>query len=172
MHRFLRTLSFIVTLLVGAVAVFILGALVPIDGNYTFRIVQSGSMEPTIRTGSVIATIPRNTYTAGDIVTFTGTEINPMPTTHRITGVEERQGGTVFITKGDANEDEDYRRILHEEILGKVFLSVPYVGYMSSFFGTPTGKATLVSIVVTALILMFTPWDSILAVKRKDEHER
>lgn len=171
MHWFLGKLSLVVTLLIGGIAIFILWSFVPIEGNYTFRIVQSGSMEPTIQTGSLVATIPRSEYEVEDVVTFKGSDINPMPTTHRIVAVEDQQDAMVFVTKGDANKEEDYRRITEDDILGKVFLSVPYVGYISSFFGTPTGKATLASIVATALMLMFMPWNSVLGVKRNDEHD-
>src|SRR3989344_2187166 len=37
-------------------------------GAYT---VLSGSMEPAIKTGSVVITYPQNSYAPGDIVTFT-----------------------------------------------------------------------------------------------------
>lgn len=171
MHWFLGKLSLVVTLLIGGIAIFILWSFVPIEGNYTFRIVQSGSMEPEIQTGAVIATIPRTEYGVNDVVTFRGTDLNPTPTTHRIVGIEKGEGGPFFVTKGDANEDQDHRRISKEEVLGKVFLNVPFVGYVSSFFGTPNGKAALVTLVVVSLIGMFAPWKSILATKKKEEHE-
>ena len=148
----------------------VLISLVPFEGNYTFRIVQSGSMEPTIPTGSVIATIPRTMYEVGDIVTFNGTALNPMPTTHRIVGEEGEEEERVYITKGDANEDEDYRRISNMEIQGKVFLIVPYVGYMSAFFATPNGKAILITFVILSLVLMFVPWRTILIDKKKEKN--
>lgn len=167
---FLKKLSLIAVLLVGAAAVFVLWSLVPIEGNYTFRIVQSGSMEPAIKTGSVIATIPRAEYRVGDVVTFEGTQVNPMPTTHRIVGIEKGDGGPFFATQGDANEDQDYRRVTQAEILGKVFLSVPYAGYAADFFGTANGKATLATMVGVALVLMFAPWKSILTEEKKKKN--
>src|SRR5690606_13778233 len=101
-------------------------------------------------TGSVIATIPRAEYAVGDIVTFVGTSVNTTPTTHRIVGIESEAGETLFITKGDANEEEDYRRVGEDEILGKVFLSIPYAGYGVRALDSANGKAVL----VTAIILL------------------
>lgn len=141
---------------------FVLGSLLPIEGNYEFRIVESGSMEPAIKTGSVVALIPQEEYKVGDIVMFTGTNLNPTPTTHRIVGRETDDNTKRFVTQGDSNEEPDYRRITEDEITGKVFLSVPYVGYAARYFGTPNGMATLVATIVIMLILIFLPWHKIL----------
>lgn len=152
------------TALVALVALFVLGSLVPIEGNYSFRIVESGSMEPAIKTGSVIAIIPRASYEAGDVVTFSGTEVNPQPTTHRIVDVK----GERFVTKGDANEDVDYRKIAEHEIIGKVFLDVPYAGYAAEYFGTPNGRGALAAIVGALIIAMCIPWRKL----QKENNER
>lgn len=158
MQRFFKATITTVTVLVGLAALFVLGSLIPIEGNYSFRIVESGSMEPAIKTGSVIATIPRDSYAVGDVVTFEGTSINPMPTTHRIVAVE----GTEFVTKGDANEEADYRRISESEVIGKVFLDVPYAGHIATFFGTADGKAALAVLALIFVICICIPWRSLL----------
>lgn len=158
MRTFFKQLNLVAILIVAAVALFILGSLLPVDGNYAFRVVQSGSMEPAIKTGAVIATIPRDTYTVGDIVTFEGTAVNPMPTTHRIVGIAKSGEGALYATKGDANEEQDYRQVREGEILGKVFLNIPYAGYMANFFSTPNGKAVLATLAILILCGAFMPW--------------
>lgn len=167
MKRFFSITTTLLTAVVGLCALFVLASSLPIDGNYEILIVESGSMEPAIRTGSVVAYIPRDSYHEGDVVTFKGTDINPMPTTHRIVAVEDGR----ITTKGDANEEPDYRILSEEEILGKVFLTVPYAGYISAYFRTPDGKAVLVVVGIVLSLLIFIPWRKLLVDTKKDAEE-
>lgn len=161
MYTFFRIVSKVAIVGIGLSALFVLGSLLPVDGNYSFRVVESGSMEPTIPTGSVIALIPKDHYDVGSVVMFEGTRINPQPTTHRIVAIDEGR----ITTKGDANEDVDYRTITEEEILGEVFLTVPYAGYGADFFATPNGKALLAVLIVVLGIGIFVPWGKLLQKK-------
>src|SRR4030043_2456032 len=73
-------------------------------------IVQSGSMEPTIKTGSIVVSSWKDSYAPGDIVTFilNGNKKNII--THRIEFKQYPEGidkDPVYITSGDANEDFD-----------------------------------------------------------------
>ncbi|MEX0918238.1 MAG: signal peptidase I [Candidatus Paceibacterota bacterium] len=163
MYRFLHIAYTILVTFIGGSALFVLGSFIPVDGNYSFHIVESGSMEPAIKTGSVIAIIPRDSYNTGDVVLFEGTSINPQPTTHRIVGREDDS----FVTKGDANEEPDYRRIREDEIVGQVFLDVPYAGFAARFFASPTGKATLMVLGIMLVTSVFIPWGRI--VRREDQ---
>lgn len=164
--RTFKTLTRIATVVIGAIVLFVLISLIPIRGNYTFRVVLSGSMEPAIETGSVIATIPRAEYDVGEIVTFGGSGI---PTTHRIVGIEEgADGARLFVTKGDANDDEDFRRVSEGEVLGKVFLTVPKVGYVLSMLESPTGKALLATALVLLIALSFVPKGTFRQAKKQD----
>lgn len=167
MRTFFQICSTVVTVLVGAGALFVLGSLLPIEGNYDFWVVESGSMEPAIKTGAVVAVLPREQYAVGDVITFAGTERNPTPITHRIVGTRLEEGILVYETQGDANEEADLRWIREEEISGTVFFSVPYAGYVSVFFGTPTGKATIAVGTILLIGIMFVPWGRL--VKEKEE---
>lgn len=90
-------------------------------------VVLSGSMEPSIPTGSVIFTLSDEEICIGDIITFQkqGTVI-----THRIDG--RTQNG--YITKGDANSLVDAGTVSIDQIIGKVLFYIPYLGYLISFF--------------------------------------
>ncbi|MEX2341058.1 MAG: signal peptidase I [Candidatus Paceibacterota bacterium] len=169
MKRFFTWTWRVILTLILLAAIFVLGSALPIDDNYEFMVVESGSMEPVIKTGSVLAYIPRAEYGVGDIITFTGTEVNPTPTTHRIVEAVVEDGGLLYVTKGDANEDVDYRQVREEEILGKVFLSVPYAGYMSAYLATPNGKSVMATVVIVLLVTIFIPWGRFL---RKENNEQ
>lgn len=127
-------------------------------GGYRAFVVQSGSMEPTIKTGSVVLVAPQTNYGKNEIITFFANpnKINlkdPQSTvTHRIVATETQDGQTVFQTKGDANEDPDMETITEKQILGKTVFSLPYLGYGVAFAKTQTGFITLIVIPGTLII--------------------
>lgn len=89
-------------------------------------IVESGSMEPVIHTGSIAYINTRDTTAApGDIVTFRIGEPQKL-VTHRISREENGQ----FFTKGDANDQEDLVPIGKEQIVGTYVYSLPKAGYI------------------------------------------
>src|SRR3989338_8215020 len=58
--------------------------LLPIKGNIEIKIVKSGSMEPAIKTGSIVVIKPASLYGVGDVITFGEDSRTTYPTTHRI----------------------------------------------------------------------------------------
>ena len=69
--------------------------------------ILSGSMEPTLKVGGLIITKPENIQNIkeNDIITF---NISPDSiVTHRVVGIEMREGKPWFQTKGDANKEPD-----------------------------------------------------------------
>lgn len=92
--------------------------------------VMSGSMEPSIKTGSV-AIIETNLtdfkdIEKGDIITF---DIGGSFVTHRAVDITE--GG--IVTKGDANNARDLWIVTDDNYYGKELFSVPYIGYLIVF---------------------------------------
>jgi signal peptidase len=100
------------------------------------RVIISGSMEPTIRTGSMVIVIPQDEYHQGDIISF----IDPVigRNDHRIVGEVNSGGVTYFITKGDAAEMPDHILVPIDKIEGKIVMIFPYLGYIAylGFFAT------------------------------------
>jgi signal peptidase len=121
--------------------------------------VQSGSMSPKIPMGSLIFNKPDNQYAINDVITFKSladiNNSNPaLTTTHRIIKIENRaKQGTVYITKGDANDGEDWGGVIPGQVLGKVVFHVPLIGYLISFAKTKEGIIFLVIIPATLIIL-------------------
>ena len=134
------------------VALLLIVSVLPITGNYKIMVVQSGSMTPAIKTGSVVVVKPENDYKIGDIITFGPYTRTKAPTTHRIYDIKVQDGQPVYITKGDANNAPDDREIKKSDILGKVLFDVPYVGYAVDFAKKPMGFA-LIIIVPAAIII-------------------
>lgn len=132
-----------------AVLIFVSFPLLPINNNYSLKMVLSGSMSPAIKTGSIVAVKPALSYNVGDVITFKKGQGEKNILTHRIIGQTE-QG---FITQGDANNVVDASPVKEEDIFGKVLFSVPYVGYAVDFAKKPLGFSLI--IIVPAIIIIF-----------------
>ena len=142
----------IFTVVVFAVVALIIVSILPIPGNYKLLIVQSGSMEPAIKTGSVVVVKPADSYKSGDIITFEDSG-KDRTTTHRIMDMEVVSGQTYYVTQGDANNAEDSSKVSENKVIGKVLTSVPYAGYILAAAKEPIGFILLV-IVPCAIIIL------------------
>ena len=156
---------FIVILLM--VSSLFLVPLLPFENNIQIKIVESGSMEPSILTGSLVVIRPQTSYGAGDVVTFESASAD-VPTTHRIIGVREAAGQTFFMTKGDANEEADTQEAALSSVIGEVLVAVPYVGFVLDFARQPLGFLFL--IVLPALLIIFGELEKIwLQIKKSKQ---
>jgi len=171
MKKFLNFIlySLFSLIVLGLLLLFLLPS-VSFLGNYEVKVVKSGSMEPAIMTGAVVLVKEEISYKIGDVITF-ATEGADIPTSHRIIGFEERNGEVVFETKGDANEDADIGLVAKENILGKVVLDLPYIGYILDFARQPLGFALLIGIPALIIILdeIENIWKELRRGKNKEE---
>jgi len=128
---------------------------IPVIGGYKPLMVLGGSMEPTIKIGSIvlIKQIDPSMIKAGDIITYKtsgqseiGRNDKKALTTHRVIKVHKSKRHLSFETKGDANKTPDTSRVSENHILGKATLSLPYLAYPSKFARTSWGFILLVVI--------------------------
>lgn len=126
-------------------------------------LVQSGSMEPAIGVGSVVLVTPDSNYVNGDIISFDLLGDGKNIVTHRISYKEFPNGISgepVYVTKGDANNDFDPKKVGNGQIVGKVSLTIPYLGYLASYAKKPWGFILL--IIVPATILIYEELKTVL----------
>lgn len=141
-------------------------------GGVSVKIVQSGSMEPSIKVGSIVVVRPAEDYNTGDVITFGEDTQEEVPTTHRI--VNERiVGGEVFYsTKGDANDDVDPQEVSQDEVIGKVLFSIPILGYILDFARKPVGFILLIGLPALLVVSdeVVSIWKEVkrMKVKRKE----
>ena len=152
-----RTWNTVTTILV-AVLVLFAGLLwgVRLVGVNIF-IVQSGSMEPEIATGSVVyvRTVDAAELEVGDVITF---QLNgDLRATHRIIEVTAFEGEVAFRTKGDANDHADNGLVPPSAIVGKVMFSIPYLGYLTAYIQQPPGLYIAVCVAAAVLLLTVLP---------------
>lgn len=138
---------------VVALALLFVVSLFPIAGNYKIKVVMSGSMEPAIKTGSMVVIKPQSAYIAGDVITFGKDNKKDIPTTHRIQDVRVEAGSFIFRTKGDANESADLSEVAQKDVIGKVIFSIPFLGYILDFAKKPLGFALLIGVPSVAIVL-------------------
>lgn len=117
--------------------VIILGLIIILLYIFGIRqyIVVSGSMEPTLKTGSVVFINHNFSFEklkVSDIVAFKLESGNMA--THRIQKITEEG----IITKGDANGLDDGITTKNNYV-GKMIFSIPYIGYVIKIFTTTKG---------------------------------
>src|SRR3989338_7527812 len=141
-----------IVVLIGVAGLF-LASFLPIPRNYQVKIVRSGSMEPAIKTGAIVIVKPAPSYNVGDVVTFGEDTKMQIPTTHRIFEVLDKGGKISFLTKGDANEEEDPTEEPLSKVIGKDAVAVPFAGYILDFARKPVGFVLLVGLPAGIVIL-------------------
>ena len=121
--------------------------------------IQTGSMEPEYRTGSVIITreVSADKLEKGDVISFysTGGQIANQVNTHRIDDIFYLKGGErQFVTKGDANDTVDEYPVYESRIIGKVILNLGvFSGSVIGFLQNP--NIILFFIVIPLVIITF-----------------
>lgn len=114
--------------------------------------VQSGSMEPHIKTGSLIFTAQTPYYKEGEVITFKSSD-GKSTVTHRVVSIEFDKGTYLYTVKGDANETADLDSVTTDRIIGRELFALPFLGYVVGF--GRTGIGLLLLILVPAIIIIY-----------------
>ena len=116
--------------------------------GYSILNVISGSMEPTIKVGSIIIIRQQKNYYINDIITYK--DENNSIITHRVVAKEVEE----LTTKGDINTNED-KPIKKEQIYGKVVYFSYKLGFIFGHLKTPVFWIILISITFCTKKYMF-----------------
>lgn len=108
--------------------------------GYNYKTVLTGSMEPAIPVGSIVITKEQSSYEIEDIISF---QEEGAIITHRIISIDRER----YITKGDANNVADTEEVQQKQILGKVILTIPLLGYLVMWLMSPVGIISLFIII-------------------------
>ena len=113
--------------------------------KFNAYVVLTGSMVPEILVNDVVVTkrVETESLKVGDIITFISTDkrFSGIVITHRINQifVDPVTGEYSFETKGDANNTADFTHAKASNVLGKVVLKIPKLGYIQYFVATKGG---------------------------------
>ncbi len=137
MKKALAYLGFIMVVMIMMAAVFTY-----VTPHFGWRVdaVLTDSMEPRLKVGSLVVTVPvePDTIKIGDIITFRPTAGGRTMITHRVIGIEQNSP-LRFETMGDANIKPDPDTVPQQNVAGKVYFNVPSVGFLTEFLKTPLG---------------------------------
>ena len=150
MKKFAWYTVFGLVLMLMVVAVFIYIA--PHIGWHVSAVV-SGSMEPALKTGSLVVTRPVDPeeIEVGDIITFIQASTDARMITHRVIDIQ-KNSPIYFQTQGDNCGMPDPFTVPARNLVGEICLHIPYGGNFTEFMKTPTG---FISSVVVPGILIF-----------------
>ena len=121
-------------------------------------VVLSGSMLPTIKVRDVVVTkkIPEERLQVNDIITFISPDerFGGISVTHRIIEkvYDESEGIYKYRTQGDNNNIADSKLVPNANILGKVILKIPKLGYIQEVLSSKGGLIILVLIPCLAIL--------------------
>jgi signal peptidase len=120
---------------------------------YQALVVRSGSMTPTIPTGSLVfyKKVQGPQLKVGDIIVFNEPGTANTKITHRIYAIRTGPNGPYFVTKGDANGIPDPWKVPATGTGWEVSWHVPTVGY--ALVWLEGGSVRVVLIIVPALVL-------------------
>jgi len=155
-----------IVLLIIVVGVFV-STILDLPGGVKLFTVQSGSMAPAIRIGSLVIVKNQEDYVPGEIITYMSerkeeNKTYRFSTTHRVQKVIVDEGETKYITRGDANDVEDPFPISKNLVVGKALFSIPLLGYPVAFAKTQAGFILLIVIPATIII-----WGELMNIKNE-----
>jgi len=115
-------------------------------------VVLSGSMLPEIQIRDIVVTkkVSGEELEVGDIITFIAPDsrYGGISITHRILDkyYDESLGSYTYRTKGDNNNVEDNALVPNSNVLGKVILKIPKLGYLQDLLSSKGGLIFIVLI--------------------------
>lgn len=121
-------------------------------------VVMSGSMLPTIQVKDIVVTkkVSEEKLEVGDIITFISpdTRFGGISITHRIIEkyYDESIGSYSYRTKGDNNNIADSVLVPNKNILGKVILKVPKLGYLQDILSSKGGL--IIVVLIPCLVIL------------------
>lgn len=145
----------------------------PRIAGYHMYIVLSGSMAPAFDAGSMVFVKPvePEEIKEGDIITYRGLGDSSFLTTHRVVEIMGSGQDLEFVTKGDANDVNDPNPVPGENLVGRVALTVPYMGYLMTFGQTKQGMLLLI-VVPGVLLIINESFKLYKNVSKLKEHEK
>lgn len=157
------------------VLVGVLAIVVPAATGSTPMTVLTGSMSPTYPPGTLIIVKPVDAVDIhiGDSITYQIESGKPAVVTHRVVAITTATDGAVsFQTKGDANNAVDEKSVIPEQIRGKVWYALPYLGYVNTAVNGEA-RGWLIPLIAIGLFVYvgYLAASGVASKMRKDRHE-
>lgn len=122
-------------------------------------VVMSGSMLPQIKIKDIVVTkrVPEERLKVEDVITFISPDerLGGITITHRIKEkfYDDSIKGFYYRTKGDNNNISDPALVPYDNILGKVILKIPKLGYLQDILAS---KGTVIIVIIIPCLVIFS----------------
>ena len=152
MRVFAKVYETVIHIVVGVLLVCALGLEVPKFFGIMPFIVQSGSMEPVVHTGSVVFTDTNDRDAkVGDIISYKIQEGDEeVMVLHRVVAID----GDNITTKGDANEAIDGVAVTKSMVVGKYVFAIPQIGFLLAKLTTKV-KIVIIAWLFILIVISF-----------------
>ena len=122
-------------------------------------VVMSGSMLPQIKIKDIVVTkrVPEERLKVEDVITFISPDerLGGITITHRIKEkfYDDSIKGFYYRTKGDNNNIADPALVPYDNILGRVILKIPKLGYLQAILAS---KGTVIIVIIIPCLVIFS----------------
>lgn len=172
--------SYIVAGISGGLLLIVLGIaalviVVPWVTNSVSLTVLTNSMAPTYPPGTlvIVQRVQPSEVRIGDAITYQIQPNVPEYITHRVIAISrDTQGGVSFVTKGDNNGAADTAPVIADQVMGRVWYSLPWIGWLNNAVGG--GGKTWLVIGLAVLLFAYAGWQfigSLFSRRGKDKAE-
>ena len=119
--------------------------------GYKAYIVTTDSMQPSINAGDIVIVKngKKDKIGQGDVITFNQ---NDEVITHRVIKNITEENNVEYITKGDNNNTEDTFKVKYDDVIGKMVITIPYLGKIISILDN---KIIILILLLVILIIIF-----------------
>lgn len=119
--------------------------------RYKAYIVTTDSMQPSINAGDIVIVKngKKDKIGQGDVITFNQ---NDEVITHRVIKNITEENNVEYITKGDNNNTEDTFKVKYDDVIGKMVITIPYLGKIISILDN---KIIILILLLVILIIIF-----------------
>ncbi|MGN8553896.1 UNVERIFIED_CONTAM: signal peptidase I [Microbacterium sp. SLM126] len=148
-----NALSWVLLAAIALLAVVVV--VVPLATGAKPYTILTGSMAPQYPPGTlvVVKQVDVAEINLGDVITYQLESGKPEVVTHRVVAVgADAEGEPIFITRGDANDGDDPEPVQPVQIVGKLWYSVPYIGWINNVV-TGQARALALPILVGGLFV-------------------
>lgn len=143
--KFIKTICFSLFLLISLSYIFIIISPRIFKGFYPFgiktAIVETGSMEPTLKINDFVIVKKPKKVEVDDIVSYTNNGKSEV--LHRVVRINKKE----IITKGDANNTED-QPINISQVTGIYVGKIKYLGNIISIMKKPLVFSTIITVLL------------------------
>lgn len=115
---------------------WVLFAPTQLGGSTSYVLIAGSSMNPGLHRGDLVLLRGRSDYSVGDAVGYRSRELGKI-VLHRIVG----QANGRYVFKGDNNSYKDGDRPLRRQLVGKLWIRLPYVGVVAEQLRAPRNAA-------------------------------